>query len=233
MLPSDNTHSHIGYVTKMYPRFSETFIVNELLALERTGLDIDIFSLRPPSDGHFHETLSQVRASVTYLSTHVRAQGLWERLREAQPALPELRRRLPDLLELEADDAVSAIELAMLIRERGITRLHAHIGSVATAVARAAASISGIEYSFTAHAKDIFHESVEPDALRQRIADACRVVTVSDYNVAARPPISCRATTPQRSGRSCAGGEASPRHTACWRTGPRPWVGCSAEPANG
>ena len=41
----------VAYVLKMYPRFSETFIINEILAHEAAGLDIEIFSLRPPNDG--------------------------------------------------------------------------------------------------------------------------------------------------------------------------------------
>ncbi|WP_277050747.1 glycosyltransferase [Ruania albidiflava] len=182
MLPSDQMR--IGYVTKMYPRFSETFIVNEVLALERAGLDLEIISLRPPADGRFHETLSQVRAPVSYLSRHVRAQGLWERLQRAHQVFPGLATHLGDLLELEADDAVAALELAMTVQERGLVQLHAHFASVATAVARVAAAITGIGYSFTAHAKDIFHESVDPVALERRLADATSVVTVSDYNLA-------------------------------------------------
>lgn len=40
--------TRIGYVVKRYPRYSETFIVNEIFAHEALGLDIDIFALRPP-----------------------------------------------------------------------------------------------------------------------------------------------------------------------------------------
>lgn len=181
MLPSDPVK--VGYVTKMYPRFSETFIVNEVLALEAAGLDLEIFSLRSPVDGHFHETLGQVRAPVTYLGTHLRAQGVWERLRQAHQELPRLQAHLPDLLELGVDDAASALELALLVRRRRITRLHAHFASVGTAVARVAARIAGIGYSFTAHAKDIFHIDVDPKALRRRLADAEFTVTVSDFNL--------------------------------------------------
>jgi colanic acid/amylovoran biosynthesis glycosyltransferase len=39
---------------------------------------------------------------------------------------------------------------------RGISHLHAHFGTVATTVARLAAALAGIGYSFTAHAKDIY-----------------------------------------------------------------------------
>ncbi len=54
----------VAYVVKRYPRFSETFIVNELLAHEEAGLSIDLFSLRPPVDTHFQDLISRVRAPV-------------------------------------------------------------------------------------------------------------------------------------------------------------------------
>jgi colanic acid/amylovoran biosynthesis glycosyltransferase len=54
----------------------------------------------------------------------------------------------------------------------------------ATSVARLAAHFAEVPYSFTAHAKDIFHDSVDPEDLRRKLRDAATVVTVSDYNVA-------------------------------------------------
>ena len=52
----------LGYVLKMYPRFSETFIVSEILAREAAGEQIVIFSLRPPTDARFHPELARVQA---------------------------------------------------------------------------------------------------------------------------------------------------------------------------
>ncbi|HEY6072448.1 MAG TPA: hypothetical protein VIV15_03420, partial [Anaerolineales bacterium] len=60
----------IGYVLKMYPRFSETFILNEILELERQGVEIRIFSHLRPDDGRFHASLAKVQAKVTYLPEH-------------------------------------------------------------------------------------------------------------------------------------------------------------------
>jgi colanic acid/amylovoran biosynthesis glycosyltransferase len=179
MLPSE---PRIGYVLKMYPRFSETFIVNEILALERAGERLDIFSLRPPVDGRFHESLAEVRAAVTYLATDAKPLDAWELLREGRAQLPQLGEHLADLLALPHRDAVGAVQLALEVRRRGIGHLHAHFGSIATDVARVSARLAGVGYSFTAHAKDIFHSSVDPDALRAKLADASSVVTVSDYN---------------------------------------------------
>ncbi|MCR6679590.1 glycosyltransferase, partial [Escherichia marmotae] len=50
-------------------------------------------------------------------------------------------------------------------------------------VARLAAYFARVPYTFTAHAKDIFHESVEPADLRRKLDAAAAVVTVSDYNL--------------------------------------------------
>lgn len=181
MLP--NQTQRVGYVLKMYPRFSETFIVNELLAHQSVGLDIDIFSLRSPIDGRFHEMLSRVHAPVTYLPHHgLKAEDLWERLRTSatQSGFSEA---FAECCHEDVDDVVQALTLAQLVRERGITHLHAHFGSVATTVARLAACFTGVPYSFTAHAKDLYHESVDPVDLQRKLATASAVVTVSDYNV--------------------------------------------------
>jgi colanic acid/amylovoran biosynthesis glycosyltransferase len=180
MLPSE---PRIGYVLKMYPRFSETFIVNEILALERAGERLDLFSLRPPVDGRFHESLAEVRAPVTYLETDARPLDAWQLLRDGCAELPSLGDHVADVLALPHRDAVGAVQLAMAVRRRGIGHLHAHFGSIATDVARVSARLAGIGYSFTAHAKDIFHSSVDPAALRIKLADASSVVTVSDYNL--------------------------------------------------
>lgn len=174
----------VGYVLKMYPRFSETFIVNEILAHEAAGAAIEIFSLRPPADGRFHANLALVRAPVTYLPTGLKAATVWEALDRAQHTLPGLWEHMDALTSVAVDDALQSIELAVLVVQRGIEHLHAHFGSVATTVARLAARLAGVPYSFTAHAKDIFHDDVDPADLRAKIADAALTVTVSDYNLA-------------------------------------------------
>src|SRR5438093_11910837 len=78
----------VGYLVKQYPRYSETFIVNEILAHEAAGLDIEIFSLRPPNDGHFQDVIAHVRAPVTYLPVYgVRAAEFCAALEEASAIL--------------------------------------------------------------------------------------------------------------------------------------------------
>ena len=174
----------VGYVVKRYPRFSETFIVNEILAHEAAGLDVELFSLRPSNDQHFQDGLARVRAPVTYLGGGSgRADDFWSRLAAASQLLPEFPASLKAAVGESSRDVAQAADLATEIVRRGITHLHAHFATSATSVARLASIFSGVPYTFTAHAKDIFHESTRVDDLTAKLRDAAATVTVSDFNV--------------------------------------------------
>ena len=171
----------VGYVLKTYPRFSETFIVNEILAHERAGAELEICSLRPPTGGRFHPDIGEVRAPVAYVPAGgLKAETLWAAARRHPAGLPAL---LADPDAEAPGDAHQAIAVAEWAAERGIEHLHAHFASAAAQVTRLAARLADVPYSFTAHAKDIFHADVDRDRLARRIADAHAVITVSDFNV--------------------------------------------------
>jgi glycosyltransferase involved in cell wall biosynthesis len=186
----------VGFVVKRYPRYSETFIVREILAHERAGLAIEIFALRPPIDGHFQDLIARVRARVNYL--YLPAEGLfpepmsgatltanhfWRSLTEASETLPNLWAALGEVRHAQARDIYQALQLAREVHLKHLDHLHAPFASDAATVARLGARFAGVSYSFTARAKDIFHETVRPDDLRQKLRDAAGVVTVSDYHL--------------------------------------------------
>ena len=172
---------HIAYVLKRYPRFSETFVVNEILAHEKAGAKISIFALRPPADSHFQPSIARVRAPVTYLpSAGVRADDFWKLL---EPQLIDDRlQALAGAVDCDGTEVFQALQLAQALRVRGADHIHAHFATSAGTVARLAAGITDVPYSLTAHAKDIYHEYVNPLGLGQKLADADHVITVSDYN---------------------------------------------------
>jgi hypothetical protein len=66
----------IGVVLKGYPRLSETFIAQELHALEARGLSLSLFSLRKPTDAATHPLHARIRASVTYLPEYLHRRPL-------------------------------------------------------------------------------------------------------------------------------------------------------------
>ncbi|MFT0848551.1 glycosyltransferase family 4 protein [Actinomycetaceae bacterium L2_0104] len=173
----------VAYVLKMYPRFSETFIISEILAREAAGEQIVIYSLRPPADTRFHAELARVKAPVHYIARSHSSRGFWETWAQTPPSLiPAVEKALPLLLAAEADEAEQAVAVAGLATEHGVSHLHAHFASVATTVARLAGAITGLPYSFTAHAKDIFHEDVDRADLAAKLRGAHHAITISDYN---------------------------------------------------
>jgi glycosyltransferase involved in cell wall biosynthesis len=174
-----------AYVLKMYPRFSETFIVSEILAREACGERIEIFALRPTTDARFHPELARVKAPVTYIGRPQSSGGVWESFRTAAAAglTDGVSQAFGKLAAAEPDDAVQAINLAAELQDRNVRHLHAHFASAATAVTRLTSAITGIPYSFTAHAADIFRDTVSLEDLRAKLAAAHHVVTISDYNL--------------------------------------------------
>ena len=173
----------VGYVVKRYPRYSETFIVAEISAHEAAGLEVEIFSLFPPNDTHFQDSIARVRAPVRYPPSHgVKAVDLWAALEDAAGTLPGM---WGELEAARGEDALAVYQAAVIaceVRRRAIGHLHAHFASAAATVTRLAGRFAKVPYTFTAHAKDIFHQSVRPEDLRRKLADAAAVITVSDYN---------------------------------------------------
>ncbi len=186
----------VGYVVKRYPRYSETFIVREILAHEKAGMEVEIFALRPSNDGHFQDLIARVKGRVNYLyfpadgqlpenlaSSTLTAAHFWRAIKEAAVELPGFWAALADLKNEKMSDVYQALNLACEARRKNLDHLHATFASDAATVARLAARLAGIGYSLTARAKDIFHESVREDDLLQKFQDATGVITISDYHL--------------------------------------------------
>lgn len=181
---SSHSPHRVAYVLKRYPRYSETFVVNEILAHEAAGLEIYIFALRPPTDPYFQPAISQVQAPVAYLcDEHVRADALWSELHQLGSDFPRTWNQLNACGKASGIEVYQAARLARELRDRRIEHIHAHFATTAATVARMSSLFTGVPYTFTAHAKDIFHESIDPSELAQKIDGAAGVVTVSDFNV--------------------------------------------------
>ncbi len=180
----------IGYVLKMFPRLSETFVLNELLELEAQGVEVEIFSLMPPTEPRFHAELSRLRAEITYLPRANLAE-VWEATRGLYRADPIDERRFGAafahaLAAADRDSLRTLLHGALIARmaeERCVDHLHAHFATSATRAALLAHLCSGISFSFTAHAKDIYHQSADGALLAEALQRAAFAVTVTDQNL--------------------------------------------------
>lgn len=191
----------VGYLLK---KLSETFILNEIVQLERTGISLHFLSLKkPPLYDKFHPAVSEVQANVTcirlrprlarvrhFLRSNVRSgpldatsttgehfqlfirspiryvSAVWFHLRAPG------KRRLKEFLH--------AGLVTRCLQRRNIGHLHAHFANVPTSVAELVHRFSGITFTFTAHAKDIYlHRHRE---LARKMEAVKFVLTCTGYN---------------------------------------------------
>lgn len=173
----------VGYILKRYPRYSETFIVNEIIAHEQAGLAVDIYSLRYPEDQHFQDIIARVQAPVRYVpSDGGRANSFWSMVNSCQEFLPHFWSSLEAAAGEAGHDVYQAMVIALEASRKGTQHLHAHFASKAANVARIASRFAGISYTLTAHAKDIFQQDISLNEVRANLACAATVITISDFN---------------------------------------------------
>jgi colanic acid/amylovoran biosynthesis glycosyltransferase len=179
----------LAYVLKRFPRISETFIAAELIELERQGEPVVVFAISRPDEPFQHRFLDELQAPVIYLphrplrepSRVLRALGRVVRAdarrwltTAASWVWPPRRKGVKRLLQ--------ATVLRDEMDRAGIDHAHAHFATAASRLANLAWRMGGPSYSVTAHAKDIYHEQVRVDHLREKLAAASFVRTVSRAN---------------------------------------------------
>ena len=154
----------VGFVLKGYPRLSETFIAQEILALERRGLDIRIFSLRHPTDAKRHAVHGEIGAPVCYLPEYLyqepwRLLRAWTRVRRRPGYRAAWRAWLKDLRRDFTPNRGRRFGQALVLADElpaEVSALHAHFLHTPASVARYAGLMRGMPWSFSAHAKDIW-----------------------------------------------------------------------------
>ena len=179
----------VAYLLKMYPRFSETFVLAEMLELERQGLPLHVYSLKKPDDGIFHADVAKLRARVTYLPESPLVAPRTYATAQRQLAATAPRRYATALTTAIARRRGTALKhflqaglIAAMLERHRVTHIHAHFASGPAAVALHLHRLTGISYSVTAHAKDIYIDGIDEAALAAKLRAARFAVTVSDYN---------------------------------------------------
>ncbi len=179
----------VGYILRKFPVLSETFILNEILALEAQGMHVTIFSLTRPNIPRFHEDLPKLKASILYVPEIVTPGAVLKyNKRSRKRHSKRYLRTLSYVLKSGKAGLLWRFLQACFVSEKaahlGLHHLHAHFATRATTVAFLSSMMSGIPYSFTAHAFDIFRKEYSRKALLKKIQNSKFMVTVSDFNKA-------------------------------------------------
>jgi glycosyltransferase involved in cell wall biosynthesis len=203
----------VAYILKGFPRTSETFITNEIHLLEEAGLRLSLFSLLRLTGQQRHAVVGEIRAVPHYLpeTTSLTDEGPARWLRNNLPKFLPAHARLVAARPLRYLAALAAAVRCSFryrragswrpkisyikeflqaghIAERVLTKgdvrhLHAHFAHTSTTVAWFTSRLTGLPFSFTAHAKDIYLKELNPgDLLGAKLRRARFVVTCTRAN---------------------------------------------------
>lgn len=202
----------IGYILKGYPRNSEAFILNEIYLLEQLGLKLHLFSVKS-GEKKKHHLVEKIQAPVVYLpevdsddssqfstwlaanlpkffSSHwrlfrLRPGAYLDTLRNAFHLSLKYRQGFwPRFKRVFFKDFLRAGYIALqVLEDGGIQHLHGHFCHGSTTITMFVSQLTGIPYSFTAHAKDIYLPGLNPgDLLPIKIRNARFVATCTEAN---------------------------------------------------
>ena len=180
----------VGYLTKRFPRLSETFILDEILGLEAAGIPLRLYAIAHPGEEIVQPDVALVKSPVVYL----RAPGGWRQAgREVVATLvahARLLRRAPrrylgvvayiagsrrNLAALRS--FAEAGRLALLLEADNARHVHGAFAHGPASIAHFVHLLTGLPFSFGAHAKDIYVSP--PELLARKVSDASFVITCS------------------------------------------------------
>jgi glycosyltransferase involved in cell wall biosynthesis len=185
----------VAYVVRSWPRLSQTFVLSEVLALERIGVPISIFSMTRAGEDVVQPQVADVMASVDYLDDPAaRSAGAHLRLAARSPwryaaTLAYALTHRQVLGGYTQSGALEAFTKAVFIADRLLavrnpspfTHIHAHFAHDPALIGLLAHRLTGLPFSFTAHARDLYQ--IPDGALAGRAREASAVVTCCHTNL--------------------------------------------------
>lgn len=188
----NNAPATLCMVLKGYPRISETFISNEILLLESRGFNIHIISMRHPRETFSHASIKKIKARVDYLPSsilrHLLPLGyhnLVLAFKKPSAYFKAVQKALARWMRTKKSATFKhLLQAGYLVNKylpgENIVHFHAHFAHSPTSVAMFSSLLSGLPFSFFAHAKDIY--TSDPRQLKEKIDMARFVVTCTEYN---------------------------------------------------
>ncbi len=178
----------LAIVLKGYPRLSETFVAQEIRALELRGFKLCIFSLRHPYDPGTHPVHAEIEAPVYYLPEYVHddvARVLRAMIRTCwKPGFwRAMACFLRDLWREPTRNRMRRFAQAIVMAQEtpeSVKHYYTHFMHTPASVSYYASKINRRSWSVSAHAKDIW--TIPRWELREKLASSDWVVTCTRAN---------------------------------------------------
>ena len=180
----------IAYLAPEMPALSETFVYEEIYAVERRGYRVIPFCLRLPEAPARDQVELLRRVRVLYGGSMLWQifNGLAHLPFMGSGAILALRYLVSDIWECSPHRTTAAkltyqfiiaIRLAQMLKQEKCDHLHVHFAHTSAQVAMYAAAMTGVPFSIMAHANDIFERAL---LLRRKSERAVRMLTISEHN---------------------------------------------------
>jgi colanic acid/amylovoran biosynthesis glycosyltransferase len=180
----------IAYMMSRFPKLTETFVLDEILEMERCGISVEIFPLwrREADAGVMHPEARPLVARARYaplLNGRIILDNLRCMVQRPRRYLSTLftlvvaNRRSPRFLIGAIALFPKACSASIEMRRLGVQHLHAHFASHPAAAAFVVGRMGDIPWSFTAHGSDLHRDQA---MLREKVTEAAFVAAISEYN---------------------------------------------------
>jgi glycosyltransferase involved in cell wall biosynthesis len=177
----------VAYLVSRFPAVSETFVLRELDAVDGLPeLEVELLSLFPSRDTVVHPAAERWLSRLSRPSRREVARDVawWLarrplRLAAAVAVTVAATARRPGVMARSLVALAVACSHARTVRSARVEHVHAHFATYPALAAWLCGRLTGVPYSFTAHAHDIF---VHQLMLERKLADAAFAVAISEYN---------------------------------------------------
>ena len=141
----------IAFLTDQFPVLSETFIGNEIRAVERYGRQVEVISFRRP-DGAFQPIDADLARRTVYLDPAIKPALIASPTRWLAAWRFAREQRGLSVASLMRNGA----RVARVLQDRRIDHVHAHFAWGSAAHAIVAARLAGVTVSFVGHGSDVY-----------------------------------------------------------------------------
>lgn len=182
-------NARVAVILKGWPRLSETFIAQEIAGLEAQGVALELWSMRRPTDKTRHPVHDRVAGRVVYLPEYLKDEpgrvfAAWLKARRLPGYAAARKKFLADYWRDRTPNRVRRWGQALVLAAElppTIERLYAHFLHTPASVTRYAATLRGLPWSVSAHAKDIW--TSEPWDVQEKLADCAWLVTCTNVGL--------------------------------------------------
>jgi len=183
------TQPKIAFLLSQFPEMHETFILREFNGQKEKGMNFEIYSYKPCRDRIIHPEAEELIKMTVYANPvplwsllYIMARHPAGFLKALGYTLLSMLRRLHWPLDMIKVMVIflRSLYFARIMEQHHITHIHSHWATMPTTGAQMIAKMTGISYSFTAHAWDIYLN--DKTELKQKIKNAEFAVTCTRAN---------------------------------------------------